>query len=143
MCYYVELQRDLFSRTDVSFAHCVSADFYLTRGTALRFKRKFGYIEYLLRQRKQAGQCAILPLTDERYIYYLVTKDKFWHKPTYKNLIHSLYAMKNHCVKYCVRELWLPRVGCGFDKLDWPTVSHLIENVIFCDVNMKIVVCWK
>ena len=45
------------------------------------------------------------------YIYYLITKKRASHKPTYENLRKSLEAMKSHCLRNGVTKLSMPRQG--------------------------------
>ena len=74
------------------------------------------------------GGVAILR-RDNRDVYYLVTKEKYWHKPTYATLTSSLQAMKAHCVKQGTTQLAMPTIGCGLDGLSWPNVCEIIRDV--------------
>ena len=74
------------------------------------------------------GGVAILR-RDNRDVYYLVTKEKYWHKPTYATLTSSLQAMKAHCVKQGTTEVAMPTIGCGLDGLSWPKVCEIIRDV--------------
>lgn len=66
---------------------------------------------------------------DSRFIYYLITKEKYWNKPTYATLESSLRAMREHCVANQVKSLSMPRIGCGLDGLQWDKVSDQIKDV--------------
>ncbi|KAF6365007.1 ADP-ribose glycohydrolase OARD1 isoform X1 [Panthera pardus] len=120
---------DLFAcpKTD-SLAHCISEDCRMGAGIAVLFKKKFGGVQELLNQQKKSGEVAVLK-RDGRYIYYLITKKRASHKPTYENLQKSLEAMKSHCLKNGVTDLSMPRIGCGLDRLQWENVSAMIEEV--------------
>ncbi|XP_037055476.1 ADP-ribose glycohydrolase OARD1 [Peromyscus leucopus] len=87
---------------------------------------------------KKSGEVAVLK-RDGRYIYYLITKKRASHKPTYENLRKSLEAMKSHCLKNGVTDLSMPRIGCGLDRLQWENVSAIIEEV-FEATDIKITV---
>ncbi len=76
---------------------------------------------------------------DSRYIYYLVTKEKYWHKPTYETLTASLEAMQKHCQKHGITDLAMPMIGCGLDGLKWPKVSTVVRDV-FRDTEIAITV---
>ncbi|XP_052601539.1 ADP-ribose glycohydrolase OARD1 isoform X1 [Peromyscus californicus insignis] len=130
---------DLFacSKTD-SLAHCISEDCRMGAGIAVLFKKKFGGVQELLNQQKKSGEVAVLK-RDGRYIYYLITKRRASHKPTYENLRKSLEAMKSHCLKNGVTDLSMPRIGCGLDRLQWENVSAIIEEV-FEATDIKITV---
>ncbi|XP_062871233.1 ADP-ribose glycohydrolase OARD1 isoform X1 [Trichomycterus rosablanca] len=126
LCYK---EGDLFSCPDTdALAHCISMDCKMGAGIAKIFKKKFKGVEELLEQKKEPGQCAVLK-RDDRFVYYLVTKEKYNHKPTYRTLKQSLEAMKDHCVKNGVSRLSIPRIGCGLDKLCWNKVSLMIQDV--------------
>ena len=68
-----------------------------------------------------------------------VTKVRYFHKPTYDTLSSSLHALRDHCVSSGVRELCMPRIGCGLDKLKWDRVVAMIREV-FADMDMVITV---
>mmetsp|Transcript_13362 Transcript_13362/g.20917 ORF Transcript_13362/g.20917 Transcript_13362/m.20917 type:complete len:80 (-) Transcript_13362:111-350(-) len=62
------------------------------------------------------------------FVYYLVTKERYFHKPTYDNLGKSLGAMRVHMQKRGVKKLALPKIGCGLDGLKWDNVKDLLES---------------
>lgn len=76
---------------------------------------------------------------DGRFVYYLVTKEKYWHKPTYETLTASLEAMKKHCQKHDAKQVAMPLIGCGLDGLKWPKVCAIIKDV-FDDANVTITI---
>lgn len=69
----------------------------------------------------------------DRYIYYLVTKDRsgtgFY--PTYDSLELSLKAMRDHMESNNVAELAMPQIGCGIDGLKWDQVEARIRGVFY------------
>ena len=68
-----------------------------------------------------------------------VTKEKYYHKPTYNSLQSSLTAMRDHCVSHGVTSISMPRIGCGLDGLQWPKVKNIIIQV-FQDTDVKLTV---
>ncbi|XP_030821830.1 ADP-ribose glycohydrolase OARD1 isoform X1 [Geospiza fortis] len=130
---------DLFScpGTD-ALAHCISEDCRMGAGIAVLFKKKFGGVQELLDQKKKTGEVAVLQ-RDDRYIYYLITKQKVSHKPTYESMQKSLEAMKAHCLNNGVTDISMPRIGCGLDGLQWEKVSAILEEV-FENTDIKITV---
>ncbi|XP_072212317.1 ADP-ribose glycohydrolase OARD1 isoform X1 [Excalfactoria chinensis] len=130
---------DLFScpPTD-ALAHCISEDCRMGAGIAVLFKKKFGGVQELLDQQKKTGEVAVLQ-RDDRYIYYLITKKKVSHKPTYEDMRKSLEAMKTHCLNNGVTDVSMPKIGCGLDRLDWDKVSAILGEV-FEDTDIKITV---
>lgn len=74
---------------------------------------------------------------ENRYIFYLVTKEKYNYKPTYTTLKSSLIKMKDIILEKKVNELAMPKIGCGLDNLNWPRVKNIIQDV-FKDTQVKI-----
>ena len=128
---------DLFQST-CSLAHCVSQDLKMFLGIAITFRKNFGRVNQLEKQCKKVGQVAILKV-EGRYIYYLITKEKYNGKPTYDTLRQSLVKMKEHMVLNGVKEVSMPKIGCGLDLLKWELVKPIIEDV-FQDSKIKITV---
>lgn len=87
------------------------------------------------------GGCAYL-IADGRYVFYLVTKERYYYKPTMATLEASLRVMRDLCIQNSVRQLAMPRIGCGLDKLDWDQVSKLIQTV-FADDDIEITIYMK
>jgi len=74
-----------------------------------------------------------------RYIYYLVTKDRYFHKPTLGHLRHSLECTLCHCQQHGVTRLAMPRIGCGLDKLNWNDVSQMVDEIfVSCGINVTV-----
>lgn len=129
-----EIKGDLFTSDD-NLAHCVSADFKMSAGIAKTFKAKFGQKEALLATGVGVGKCAVLRISSKednvsvpkiRYIFYLVTKEKYWQKPTYETLRDSLRSMYEYCKKHDITSISMPRIGCGLDGLEWSKVRKIV-----------------
>ena len=124
---YEEVIGNVFDSKD-SIAHCVSADFKMSAGIARHFKRKFptkyptdldhSYTP-LWPQR--------LPET-RRYLYHLVTKQKYFNKPTYSTLRASLERMRTHAENNGIPRISMPCIATGLDQLDWEKVKLLIQE---------------
>jgi hypothetical protein len=134
---YQEIQGDLFlCAEDAALAHCVSqgrvaikyykscsnnilnADLRMGKGIAVDFKRKFGKVQDLMDQNKVVGEVALLK-HKERFVYYLVTKERYWNKPTYQTLTSSLEKMRDHAVNNGVKMICMPKIGnsISFDMI--------------------------
>ena len=75
-----------------------------------------------------------------RYVYNLVTKARYFGKPTMNTLIQCLQEMKAHALKHGVKEIAMPRLGCGLDRLNWSLVKKELQR-IFSGTEIRIVVC--
>lgn len=123
-----EVVGDLFS-SDQSLAHCVSADQRQGAGIALLFKRRFGRIDELKAQNKKVGEVAHFKNDRGRFVFTLITKERYHQKPTYGNIRKCLIRLAAVCNRLGVKKLSIPRLGCGLDGLDWHIVKRLILNV--------------
>ena len=115
--------------SDESLAHCVSADFKMRAGIAQRFARIFGCRDELLAQRAGVGDVAFLQ-EDDRYIYYLVTKERYFQKPTYDDIRRSLQRLAKLCREHGVDRLSIPRLACGLDGKDWSQVEAIVRDTV-------------
>ena len=124
---YQEVIGNVFDSKD-SIAHCVSADFEMCAGIARHFKRKFPtkYPSNLDHSYTPLWP-QWLPET-RRYLYHLVTKQKYVNKPTYSTLRASLERMRTHAENNSIPRIRMPCIGTGLDHLDWDKVKLLIQE---------------
>ena len=124
---YQEIIGDLFHSTD-SLAHCVSADFKMSAGIARKIRRNFSTSYPInLDHRLNPLWPQWIP-SQSRYIYHLITKQKFYNKPTYGTLRASLERMRTHAEENGVRQISMPCIGSGLDKLEWNVVRQIIQD---------------
>lgn len=150
---YTEEKKDLFTLPkDYMLVHCISADFAMGAGIAKRFTL-LGVRDALYRCQAYGslhtrgyfdgkGYCMI---TREEIcgwkVANLVTKNRYYDKPTYKTLRDALHDLKKHLENFPeVRKLGMPLIGCGLDKLQWDKVKGIIEDQ-FGDTDYEITVC--
>ncbi|KAF0743508.1 serine/threonine-protein kinase fray2-like, partial [Aphis craccivora] len=104
----------------------------MTHGVALQMRRKFGNLAQLHSLHKKITEVASLEIV-ERHKFYLITKEKFWQKPTYADIFHSLLNLKKICQERKRTQLAFLVTFCSFKKFlsdDIPTSSatSLIVN---------------
>ena len=122
-------------------AHCISADFALGAGVAKQIDEAFNMKEGLRSLwdgepgESLVGSC--LPCAN---VLNLVTKQKYWHKPTLDSLREALEDMKLLAREECIKKIAMPKIGCGLDRLNWDDVSPMIQE-IFKDDDVEIMVC--
>ncbi|CAI2175687.1 10412_t:CDS:1 [Funneliformis geosporum] len=135
---FEETRGDLFNDApeNSSLAHCVSADFKMSKGIAKIFKKKFS-TRGLFDQNKKVGQVATL-YRNNRYIFYIITKQIFSDKPTREDFVLALKDLRRACEDKNVKLLCLPRIGTGLDKLPLEFVHRTIINV-FDGYEMKMI----
>lgn len=142
----VEIHSNLFVIKKCTLVHCVSADFAMGRGISLEFSKRFGQVDFLKKQNKKVGELAYLSASTNNnkdltcYYIYLVTKERYFHKPTLQNFQECLNSLKKFCQEKNIEKLAMPRIGCGLDKLSWSVVKSMILKT-FKNVNVEIIVC--
>ena len=139
---YVEKVKNILDvEEEYYIAHCISSDCVMGAGVAVEIEREFDLKPILLQipyQLRKHPTC----IRVER-VYNLITKDKYWHKPTYSTLRHSLERMKLQMLENGHTKLAMPRIASGLDKLEWTKVRDIIIEV-FWNSNVDILVCfWK
>ena len=134
-----EENRDLFSVDHgYYFAHCISGDFALGAGVAVQFDEKYNMRKKLKKSYDSVDyNCALL--IDN--VINLVTKDKYYRKPTYSSLRESLEESREIIEDLEIEKLAMPKIGCGLDRLEWENVKEIIEDV-FEDMDIEILVCY-
>lgn len=132
---YREFHQDLFSvqnRPNTLLCHCISSDFALGAGIARIFNQK-GVKDRLLKSypeyRWQNKGCCLI--TNTGFLTAnLVTKERYWHKPTIETMRQALLDMKQKLDSFPdIKTIAMPAIGCGLDRLNWTTVKQIIFAV--------------
>ena len=117
-------------QANTAIAHCISADAKMSKGFAETICRRVnGLHEFCRRAKTSVGSA--LPYWDpesNNFIYNLVTKSRFFEKPTLDNLRISLENMRGYALFNNITKISMPKIGCGLDKLQWTDVFKLIQN---------------
>ena len=131
---------------DYCLVQCISADFGMGKGIAVQFNRKYHmrrvllnkYPDYLdtYRNISTGGDCIL-----EGRVLNLVTKERYFQKPSYYTMAAALLKMKEVCMKNVITKIAMPRIGCGIDRLIWEDVRHQVEK-IFGDTDAEILFCY-
>lgn len=143
---YKEIEQDLFTNTENYYlVHCISADFAMGKGIVIEFNKRFNMKEKLKNQfpnyldmwknNQMQFDCILV----ER-VFNLITKQRYFNKPTYKTIKGALEIMKNVCIEKQIKKVAMPIIGCGLDRLKWDKVSKII-NEVFNDIDIEILVC--
>lgn len=126
---------------DYALAHCISADFALGAGIAKFFQARYSTRDEL-RQRfphnwNGKGYCL---LTNNDHVFNLVTKNRYFEKPTLTTIESALMHMKEIAEEKNIYKIAMPRIGCGLDRLDWMEVKQIIINIFMAtDFDIRIV----
>lgn len=141
-----EIEQSLFDLDKrYLLTHCISMDLALGKGIATWFNAKYDMKNKLIKFRNQYpdyfktfsyGFCITID-----GVANLITKEKYWNKPTLLTLEESLLSLKKYVINNNIQYLGMPRIGCGLDRLDWSDVKKIIHKV-FEDVDIHITVCY-
>ena len=113
-----------------SLAHCISKDCAMSLGVARQVREAFGRIQEIKNQNRSVGEVAILDI-EQGHLYNMITKDKYYNKPTLGTLGECLNQVKIHMLAKGVERVSMPRIACGLDRLCWEDVEKLIEEIFF------------
>lgn len=136
---------DIFLKAkDGYLAHCISADAGSNKnamgmGIAVQFNKYFDMKtkleDYSINNHIKVGEAILID-----NVFNLITKERYFDKPTYETLAESLYSMKKICLNKNIKLIYCPKIGCGLDKLEFDKVQSLIK-IIFEDTYIEIIVC--
>ncbi|MDE6733682.1 MAG: macro domain-containing protein [Oscillospiraceae bacterium] len=139
-----EEKGDLFAEeilSNYALCHCISSDFALGAGIAKAFAKmgvKKQLCEKYPKQWQGRGYCLITE-TNGTVVGNLVTKERYFHKPTLETLRQALENFREQALEMRMQRLAMPKIGCGLDKLDWTEVQKVIKDV-FNETEFKILV---
>lgn len=137
-----EEKRDLFSvSNDYYLAHCISSDLGMGKGIVVEFNKRFDMKNKLMSKGKYNWSGVGYCIRADR-VMNLITKEKYWNKPTYQTLTDSLLRMKQEMIlSSSINKVAMPMIGCGLDRLEWKRVKEIIQDV-FNDTDYEILVCY-
>ena len=119
-------------------AHCISGDFTLGAGLAKKINEKYDMCNKLKdRFQYENGKYGAYLIDG---IFNLVTKDTYKDKSTYDGLKKALEDMKVNLYYLNIKNIAIPKLGCGKDKLEWNVVEGMLHDV-FDDMDINIEVC--
>ena len=127
--------------TNPFYAHCISADLAMGKGIAKAFDEEFRIKSTLKALVPDFPRIINWPSCFRvGHVYNIVTKERYWHKPTNEAMQAGLFKLRDLVVKDKTETLLIPHLGCGLDKLDWSTVKKYIMRT-FSGVDVTIVAC--
>ena len=124
-----------------SIGHCISADAKMSKRFAEFLSHKIPGLRPTCKKAKLLmGQ--VFPFWDStgrRYIYNLVTKERFFDKPDLPTLLTTLEGMNSHAAMYGVSTIAIPKIGCGLDQMNWQEVVKLLRGVFaYSDIHVVV-----
>lgn len=141
---FTEEKGDLFAEeilANYALCHCISSDFALGAGIAKTFAKmgvKKALSENFPKQWQGRGYC-LITVTNGVTVANLVTKERYFHKPTLETLRQALENLRKQALEMKLTRIAMPKIGCGLDKLEWTAVREIIRDV-FADTDIEILV---
>ncbi len=120
------------------FAHCISTDCNMGAGIATDFNKKFHLKNELLSRNeifRTPGNVILY-----KGVFNLFTKRHYYGKPDYNTIRASINEMAKYCKTFQIKNLAIPKIGCGLDKLSWAVVRNIIKQE-FENIDIEIMVC--
>jgi len=131
-----EEKRNLFEVDKKYYlAHCISEDCAMGAGIAVEFQNKFKLRNKLLQCDPEYPMCIQIGR-----VYNLITKAKYWNKPTYSSLEGAVLMMRELALDKEIKFIAMPKIGCGLDRLQWGKTREIIQEV-FKDTDIEILIC--
>lgn len=138
---FKEEQGDLFElENEYVLAHCCSADVALGAGIAVQFQKRYDLRDRLKRLLPEVGDALILRGNTDTL--NLITKERYFHKPTYDSITECIENMCFLAKLHGIKRIAMPTIGCGLDRLKWEKVREIIKRT-FQDTDIEIVVRFK
>lgn len=141
---YKAIRHDLFSLpSDYVLAHCISQDAKMGAGIARTIRDKWDiyHVAELGRMKVLDVGTSLLQQDGGPYpVFHMITKEKYWHKPTRDNFNKALKDMSEQVKRKGIKKLGMPLIGSGLDQLDWNETDKVIRET-FKHIPVDIVVC--
>jgi len=138
---YEEIKGDLFTVDETyTLVHCISSDCKMGAGIAVKFVKNNPEIRStLLKMNPKVGEALYYNWEGKHGVINLITKERYFHKPTRENFNESIMDMKAVVLSYEIKKLAMPLIGSGLDRLDWIESRNFIKET-FKDTDVEILV---
>ena len=123
------------------YAHCISEDFEMGAGIAREFRERFPVFaekkEFFVNDYKPSKNRRLYVVkSDNILIANLVTKKRYWHKPTYATIETSIWSLRKYVENHPeIKRIIMPRIGSGLDRLSWREVKVILKETSYQDVK--------
>lgn len=118
--------------SDMSIAQCVSLDGKMSSGLARTLQRVFNLRNQFLTADRGLGYAVALR-RGNRFIINLITKERYFHLPKLEDFEDSIISLRQCLIFNNIREISIPRLGSGLDKLKPDDVLEILHKVLKFD----------
>ena len=122
-----------------SIGHCISPDAEMSKGFADFLSQKIPGLRPTCKKAKllMVQAFPFWDSTGRRYVYNLVTKQRFLDKSDLSTLLTTLETMKSHAAIHRVSTIAIPKIGCGLDQMNWKeVVKLLLDAFAYSDIHV-------
>lgn len=145
-----EIQSDLVHMTrtsltrDLYIAHCIGSDYMMAAGIAYSLDSKYDIKSQLRKNGNKLDYPNVYKTIHEKdnggylHIFNLVTKNRSCDIPTYDNFIKSLQKLNEELKKNGINSIFMPRIGCGIDRMDWNKVKCYLYKYLTYPENIYV-----
>ena len=142
-----EVNEDIFDWLDrnkenkVVLVHCISADKALGAGVAKELDKRFKVKSKLndIIYWDGYGVPTFTVINENFWIVNLVTKWRYFDKPTYETIEEALKESRPLVRSIKDAKIVMPRIGCGLDGLSWNKVKEIVEKEY---LGLDVTVCY-
>lgn len=127
-----EIKGDLFKTECAHIVHCISADCAMGAGIARTIESLFRIKRACIEKGPHKIGDVILIQSTNKCILNMVTKNRYFEKPTLKTMSAGLQTLNSMCAAHNIKSLAMPLIGCGLDRLSWNDVRALIKTTLVC-----------
>lgn len=140
---YIEEKGDLFKLEDnYVLVHCIAHDCRMGAGIAKEFNRRYPWIKPKVKEELEdlnfKPKCVYV-IRNGIHVMNLITKEYSNGKPTIDSFTQAIEQLKLYCEYYSIKNIAMPTIGCGLDRLNWSIVSKIIQDT-FKETDINIIV---
>lgn len=144
---FKEVRGDLFSDENTgAMLHCISRDCEMGKGIAVEFRKRYPKMQkHVLKELEGIEEkytAVYYEEVDKPPVINLITKKRYFNKPTYASLEMALIVARGIIIKNGIRKITMPRIASGLDRLMWEVVQRKIQ-LVFRDIDIEIIVYSK
>lgn len=126
----IHLNGNLFSAPKfMPLVHCISYDARMGKGIAKEFQYRFNLRNSILSAHREVG--GLVAVFRGRFIVNLITKLRYYDKPTEHDLRSSLIALKQFLQYNGITEVAMPEIAAGLDGVDLNRVINLLYEIFW------------
>ncbi|KII66243.1 O-acetyl-ADP-ribose deacetylase 1 [Thelohanellus kitauei] len=105
-----------------------STDLTMVSGIEKKISENISIIPSLTRSELELGKVVNVPYK-KQHVYCMFTRKHWWERSSYSALLTCLKRLLIRVLRNKQKYVFIPRLGCGVDGLDWEDVKSMIKFV--------------